>query len=125
MAVLQRTNEITIDLLTEARNDLANIGKSEEDEHLDDEKLFAKVQTMLASYQQRNKEAFSDAYYEVYSENFVATVDMALLNWCREYKNNASVAPELNRYLSLIAEWQSFIKQTLIRKNPFFSKKMY
>ena len=60
---------------------------------------------MLEKYQQKNKDAFYNAYEQVHGEPFRASIDMALLNYCRDYKNNNSVAPELYRYLSLIAEW--------------------
>ena len=60
---------------------------------------------MLESYKQKNQEAFVNAHQEVYGEPFRTSIDMALLNHCREYKKNNAVAPELYRYLSLIAEW--------------------
>ena len=50
---------------------------------------------------------------------------MTLMIWTREYKDNEKIATELRRYLTLVGEWHAFVKIALIRKNPFFSKKMY
>ena len=61
----------------------------------------------------------------IYQQNFMSSIDMTLLIWSREFKGNQPVVTELQKYMSLVAEWHAFVKMALIRKNPFFSKKMY
>ena len=123
--VLQKVNDKTVDILQDAKNELSSIGADEDNTYTTDDLIFEQVSQMLQKYQQKQKDCFSNVHENVYQQNFMSSTDMTMLIWSREYKNNPTIVAELQRYLGLVAEWHAFVKMALIRKNPFFSKKMY
>ena len=101
------------------------IGKTDETKFASEESQFEQILDIFSELKITIEDEFRRKYAEMFHEDGMIIVNNIMSDFCRQYRFHEKIAPELNRFVSYMGEWQSFIRQTQLRRNPFYKDKLY